>query len=293
MKKSTLIIAAAALLATSASAQTFGNPKDKDGNYIVKWDPVKEAFADANDWEIDETFIFAIDVTGSGFEDGLATTGRGSIGRSLAYDLYVTSSPEGTTGKANIDGRLMHIKGNVYGMTVNFFQQHTSRFADDHLMPNADYTEYGCCEPGAVTTWDANLFPFGWSADNPGAEWWDAIATPIQGAFPFASAPYTGTKTSPEFFFGDVTAEDECPFAGLDPGSYHSMCDNWGGYAAPEKYEDVAQTGIEEIVSDAEVVATNYIDLQGRKLSAEPANGLFIRQDIKADGTTTAVKIVK
>lgn len=142
MKKSTLIIAAAALLATSASAQTFGNPKDKDGNYIVKWDPVKEAFADANDWEIDETFIFAIDVTGSGFEDGLATTGRGSIGRSLAYDLYVTSSPEGTTGKANIDGRLMHIKGNVYGMTVNFFQQHTSRFADDHLMPNADYTEY-------------------------------------------------------------------------------------------------------------------------------------------------------
>lgn len=298
MKKFTVLFAAAALLGGTANAETFGNPKDKDGNYIVKWNPETESFATANDWEIDETFIFAIDVTGTSFETALQSSSRNPavIGRGMAYDLYVTSAPEGTVGKANIDGRLFHIKGNVYGMVINFFQQHTTRYADDFLLPNADYTEYGCLELGAVTEWNANIFPFGWAADNPGAEWWDAIATPSGGEFPFASAPYTGTKTSPEFFYGDVTPADYCPLKGLDAGAYHSMCDNWGGYAAPEFFKDAIGgddiTMVADIAFD-ENVNVSFYNIQGQKLNAEPQNGIYIRREVKADGSAKSLKIVK
>lgn len=300
MKNSTILLAAAAVFATSASAQTFGNPKDTEGNYIVKWNPATESFADANDWEIDETFIFAVDVTGTGYEEALATTGRGSIGRGMAYDLYVTSAPEGTTGKSNIDGRLFHIKDNVYGMVINFFQQHVTRYADDFLLPNEDYTEYGVLEPGYVVSWNANLFPFGWAQDNPGAEWWDAIGAPICGEFPFASAPYTGKKTSQDYFYGDLVPEDVCPFEGLDSGAFHSMCDNWGGYAPIEYYaealgeetDDPDNAGVGS-VSVSPVVSAEYYNIQGQKLNYVPQKGLYIQKNTKADGTFETVKKVK
>lgn len=53
-------------------------------------------------------------------------------------------------------------------------------------------------------------------------------------------------------------------------------------------------SGIEGVVDNGvETVASEYYDLQGRKLYNEPANGLFIRKDIKADGSVKAVKIAK
>ncbi|MCM1503736.1 MAG: hypothetical protein NC127_00865 [Muribaculum sp.] len=53
-------------------------------------------------------------------------------------------------------------------------------------------------------------------------------------------------------------------------------------------------SGIEGVVDNgAETVASEYYDLQGRKLSVEPMNGLFIRKDVKADGSVKAVKVVK
>lgn len=291
-----LALAAIAATAMNAQAQTtFGNPVDEEGYYIVKWNPETESFAESNDWEIDETFIFAIDVTGTPLEAALAQSSRNPsvLGRGVAYDLFNTSAPEGTTGKMNIDGRLVKIKGNIYGMTVNFFQQHTSRYADAGLLPNADFTEYEALTPGYVVTWDSNIFGFGWSNDNAGAEWWDGVATPIQNEFKFRTAPYTGTKTSDIFFYGDTPA-DQCPFEGLDPGAYHSMCDAWGGYAEPRHYDLVkGSSAVEEIaVDNAGTLKSVYYDLQGRQIE-EPVKGLYIRQDIKADGSMKAVKIVK
>jgi len=53
-------------------------------------------------------------------------------------------------------------------------------------------------------------------------------------------------------------------------------------------------SGIEGVVDNGvETVASEYYDLQGRKLSVEPLNGLFIRKDLKADGSVKAVKVVK
>lgn len=291
-------LALAALAATAmnmnAEGVTFGNPKDAEGNYIVKWDPAKQAFAESNDWEIDETIIFAIDLTGTPLADAIKQPSRNPavLGRGLAYDLYVTSCPEETTGKKNIDGRLMHIKDNVYGMTVNFFQQHTTRYADEGFLPNSDYSEYEATKPGAETTWNANIFPFGWSADNPGAEWWDGVATPIQGEFQFGCAAYTGTKTSPEFFYSDVTPEDYSPFEGLPAAAFNDMVKTWGGYADPKFYNDAKTSAVESIAVETQTVSSEYFDLQGRKV-ANPGKGIYIRQDLKSDGSVKSVKVLK
>lgn len=284
-------LAAASLNAQAQTEYTYGNPKDAEGNYIVKYDMEKGAFAEANDWEIDETIVFAIDVTGTPLADALKNPSRNPavLGRGVAYDLFMTSAPEGTEGKMNIDGRLMHIKDNIYGMTVNFYQQHVSRYADAGMGPNSDYSDYEALKPGAVVSWNSNIFGFGWAADNPGAEWWDGVAAPQTDSFPFACAPYTGTKTSPEFFYGDVTPADQCPFEGLDPGAFHSMCDAWGGYAAPDAFK--IALAVEGIAADAETVSSAYYDLQGRKV-AQPEKGLYIRQDVKADGSVSAVKVI-
>lgn len=293
-----LALAALAAAAMNAQAQdvTFGNPKDADGNYIVKWNYDTESFAESNDWEVDETFIFAIDVTGTPLEAALATPSRNPavLGRGVAYDLYVTSCPEDTEGAKNVDGRLFHIKDNVYGMIVNFFQQHVSRFKDAGLLPNADFTDYECLQPGYVTSWGSNIFGFGWSNDNPGAEWWDGVAAPIQGEFSFSSAPYTGTKADAnEWTFGEVVEEGYSPFNGLDAGSFHSMCDAWGGYAPSEFWDKVKEiSAVKTVAADAQTVSSKYFDLQGRQIE-EPAQGLYIRQDVKADGSVKAVKVIK
>ena len=293
-------LALAALAATAMNAKAddgnFANPSyDVDGTkyYVVKYDLEQGKFAEANDWEIDETFVFAVDVTGTALESALATPSRNPavLGRGVAYDLFVTSAPEGTTGKMNIDGRLIKIKDNIYGMCVNFYQQHTSRYADAGFGPNADYSDYECLHEGNKVTWNSNIFGFGWSADNPGAEWWDGVAAPLTGSMPFECAPYTGTKTSEYYDFGSSTPADYCPFEGLDAAAYHSMCDTWGGYTAPEFAADV-MSAVETIAAEAQTVKSVYYDLQGRQIS-EPAQGLFIRQDIKADGSKSSVKVIK
>lgn len=306
MKKTTLL-AALALAGASFTSQAadeykvaFNNPLDADGFMIVKYDLDKGAFAESNDWEIDETFVFALDVTGTPLEAALQTASRNPavLGRGMAYDIYSTNLvPEGGTG-SSIDGRLMHIKDNIYGMTLNIYQQSVSRYKDAGLVPNADFTEYLATTAGQVTEFDANFFGFGWSADNPGAEWWDGVAAPIQGQSRFRCAAYTGTKTSPEFTAGDVIPATECPFAGLDAGSFHSMVDNWGGYARPTAADFAAATtsaGIQGIISSdaAEVIATEYYDLMGRRLEAPAEKTVSIRRDILSNGKTAVSKVIR
>lgn len=148
MRKTLLILAAAATMAASAQSQ-FANPKDADGNIIFKYDMVNDRWADANDFEIDETFVFAIDITGVTDANGkvlteeVAKTGRASIGRGIAFDCWVDQDnyPTGSKGP-NFDGRLFKIKDNIWGMTFNIFQFLYSRMKDDNMGPNDDYTEY-------------------------------------------------------------------------------------------------------------------------------------------------------
>ena len=46
----------------------LNNPIGPDGYYIVKWDCEKNDWATSNDVEYDETFVLAVDLTGTMYE---------------------------------------------------------------------------------------------------------------------------------------------------------------------------------------------------------------------------------
>lgn len=50
---------------------------------------------------------------------------------------------------------------------------------------------------------------------------------------------------------------------------------------------------VEEVITNAPVVSTQYFNLQGQRLNAAPQKGIFIQREIKADGTVKTVKIAK
>ena len=51
--------------------------------------------------------------------------------------------------------------------------------------------------------------------------------------------------------------------------------------------------GIEGVENDAIVIGHEYYNLQGQRLSNAPESGFFIVKNLKADGTTSVVKVVK
>lgn len=277
--------------AFGSQAQTsFGNPKATDGTYIVKYDMDKGDWAASNDFEIDETFVLAVDITGNTtLEEFIASTSRDPkvIGNGIGFVFYTENViPEGGATPGPIEGRMKRIKDNIYGVTFNFMQYTKSRYRDEWFGPNADYTEYMATAKDFVTEFNATLFGFRWaSAAENGIDWY---SVPQDGLFPFKSAAYTGTKTSPEFYKEDSDLYDEDFFLG--------QFTDWAGYGSPFAYKDLAgSAGIHDIQADTsiETVTTEYFDLQGHKLYQEPANGLFIKKDIKADGSIKASKIIK
>lgn len=52
-------------------------------------------------------------------------------------------------------------------------------------------------------------------------------------------------------------------------------------------------TAVEVVESNAPVVSTQYFNLQGQRLNVAPEHGVFIQRDIKADGTSKAMKVAK
>ncbi len=52
-------------------------------------------------------------------------------------------------------------------------------------------------------------------------------------------------------------------------------------------------SAIDEVGSDAEVVATQYYDLQGRALKAAPEAGLYLKKEVRADGNVQTVKVAE
>lgn len=305
MKKITLIAAAVLASTTMASAQgTIGNPKDPnaEGKYIVAYDIKNNKWCDANP-EIDETFVFAIDFTGTGLEDAMKTlpepNRKNILGRSGAFDIYqdMNLNPDDEAAVAKADGRLFPIdrEKNIYGMTVNLFQLITSRTNDSAFGPNADYSDYAVLKQGQNFSFADNVFAFGWTVDNPGGEWWSDIANPVQDVLKWDMAPYTGTKTGREFTYGDLHADDtECPLTGLDNGAFLSMVKDWGGYGTPADFE-AATSGINNVAIDgtADIVATEYYDLMGRRVNGEIENGVTIRRVVLSNGQAVVSKIAR
>lgn len=195
MKKFTFILAAA-LVSFSAMAQhTLNNPVGADGRYIVKYDCAKDQFAASNDMEVDETFTFAVDVTGTWLEDFLKGT-PAAEGASRAIAINKWTSKGDVSGETN---RMKQIKGNIWGMTVNYAQ----------IFVNQDVLASDVLKADSVLYIYGQIFGFEYTADNPGAGWWmwetqEVNTTQAPGSdCLFAFLPYTGTKTSSEFFADD------------------------------------------------------------------------------------------
>ena len=57
--------------------------------------------------------------------------------------------------------------------------------------------------------------------------------------------------------------------------------------------DNPSHTGINEMVSGAQVVNTRYYDLTGRELPSAPATGLYLQRATYSDGSTRVIKVVK
>ncbi len=195
MKKFTLILAAALVSFGAMAQHTLNNPVGADGRYIVKYDCAAGAFAESNDMEADETFTFAVDVTGTWLEDFLKepALAEGAT-RGLAINKW--------TSKGDVNGetnRMKLIDGNIWGMTVNYAQ----------IFGNKDVLAAEILQADSVLYIYGQIFGFEFTEDNAGAGWWMWGEQPVDVAQApgsdclFAFAPYTGTKTSAEFYGDD------------------------------------------------------------------------------------------
>ena len=222
MKKFTLILAAALMSMGAMAQHTLNNPVGADGRYIVKYDCQADQFAAANDMEADETFTFAVDVTGTWLEDFLkGTPVAEGASRGIAINKWTNVGPT-----PDVTARMKQIKGNIWGMTVNYVQL----FPDQSVLVDVLKTD-------SVLYVSAQIFGFEYTEDNPGAGWWmwadqNVDETKVAGSdCLFAFAPYTGTKTSAEFYADDY-----------EEGIYGS---GEKGYAAP--CVDASTTAVENV----------------------------------------------
>ena len=269
MKKITLLFAVL-LMAWGINAQTLNNPKMTNGTMIFKWDCAKDQFATSNDFEIDETVVFAVDVTGTPLEAWLTQAPVG-VTRSIGYDFWT----QWGGGNGALAGRFARIKGNIFGATINFVQQITSR--QQQLAMLQGTTAPGTATTiGTVTQIYSNVLGFGYKGTDWGFEWWQL---PIITAVSMTTSAYTGTKTSPVFYKSDYDTANFYPGGFID----------WAGYAPP--CARITTDVKSPTVSDSPIVGYEYYNLLGGKLLRQPESGFYIQKAIREDGTSTSTKI--
>lgn len=198
MKKFFFFVAAS-LVSATMFAHTLSNPVGEDGRYIVRYNCAEGAFAKANDMVVDETFVFAIDVTGTWLEEWLKGTPTAEgASRGVAINNWTNY------GDTNGDfRRLKQIAGNIWGTTCNFKQ----------LMVNPDESPKAVMKDSVVYVY-AQIFGFEYTNDNAGAGWWiwdnQEVATSQADGSDclFAFAPYVEGRTSAELYADDFTDGD-------------------------------------------------------------------------------------
>lgn len=161
------------------AALTLNNPIGADGCYIVRWDCANNTWASSNDFEADETFTFAVDITGTQWTNWLSAVPTRGIATNFSTDQ----------GQVARDAdRLYHISGNIYGKTINL--SHISAVA---LSLTA----------GTQLKVFSNIFGF----DATLGTWWQEPSEDIVGNSDcfFKTAPYTGAKTGQSFYTNDFS----------------------------------------------------------------------------------------
>ncbi|MDR0506034.1 MAG: hypothetical protein LBH32_04335 [Dysgonamonadaceae bacterium] len=226
--------------------------------------------------EVDQTFTLAIDITGHAgllsFINDWSLTSPGQ--KSIAMHLWAGDD----SGKA-CDVRLMHIKGNIYGATINL-KYLVGNAQANPVFPADFLAAYET--PGTAFYFHAIVLGFGYGEAGEGLDWWNpgAHGTGGFGLLHVGTAPYTGAYASDKEFYGDDDTNN--PYIFYQGAS--------AGLAAPCT---VIETGITSVSVDSPIVNHEYYNLQGAKLSRQPESGLFIDKAIKANGTSSATKISK
>ena len=123
-------IGLALLCATNSWADyRLNNPIGPDGYYIVKWDCEKNDWAESNDMEFDETFVLAVDLTGTIYENWVKNPQtNGGVTYPVENTIVSLNSFRGAKSQnmyKDNRSRLWHIKGNIYGAMYNFAQFET------------------------------------------------------------------------------------------------------------------------------------------------------------------------
>lgn len=125
--KKVFAFVAVALFCTNIFAQNckLNNPTDANG-YIVLWDCANDDFAESNNFMPGQTVTLAFDVTGSVWET--AIQGSAPEGTTLIpaihmwFDIVKNGDSQGS-GDCNPEiERLMQIRDNIYGFTINLAQ---------------------------------------------------------------------------------------------------------------------------------------------------------------------------
>jgi hypothetical protein len=270
MKKFTFFAVILFTISVTSNSQTLNNPKDANGYYIVTWDCATGAFADSNDFEADETFTFAVDVTGTPWATWLTETPT-AAGATRALAINKWTNYGDVSGGTN---RLQQVAENVYAATWNIIQMASTMDVAAATGVDSVVYVYG------------QVFRFEFTADNPGAGWWmwpaeiaaGTAIDPGTGAI-FRTLPYTGTKTSDEIWSDDY-----------EGGLFFSNNQPEKGFTLPCP----SATSINEVILvPAEIVKEEFFDITGRKLDREPQKGLYIRKVVRADGTFKATREFK
>ncbi len=270
MKKFTVLTALLLMIAAISNSQTLNNPKDGDGYYIIKWDCSQGTFAASNDIEADETFTFAVDVTGTPFEDWLKETPTADgATRALAINKWTNYGD--VSGETN---RLKQVDENIYAATWNIIQMASTMDVVSATGTDSVVYIYG------------QVFGYEFTDENPGAGWWmwpddipgGTAIDPGTGAI-FRTLPYTGAKTSAEIWSDDY-----------EGGLFFSNNTPVKGYSLP----CALYTGISDVFkTDTEIIGHEYYNVLGVRLPIEPRKGFYIHRILKSDGTSEVVKEFK
>ena len=214
----------------------LNNPVGPDGYYIVKWDCENNTWASSNDVEYDETFVLAVDLTGTMYEGWVNNPqSRNGVNYPVENTIVSLNTFRGSKGgnmyKDN-RARLWHIRDNIYGAMYNFAQFETEGGWTNTAPAIGEQTKiYARMFPSA-TLFSDRCYPISptqkkgsiWDYQE---NWW--AATDDQPLFVFQ--PYTGTKTGAAF-----TTQEMTPGTHIFYDNDHYVVGN--GYAAPCSVND-------------------------------------------------------
>jgi hypothetical protein len=290
MKKITLLVAIVLMAFVSVKAQQLKNPTTTlwDINpAIVVWDCGSDNFVSSNAMEIDETITFAVDIAGTNLLDWIQNAPAG-VTRGVGVDLWVDGGiyedselKEAVDGKHIFMGRLDYqpivsdALHKIYAADLNFAQT-ANNHGQSSVIPYLTVQ-------GRDVLLRASLLGYGFTEGNADLEWWEQSAgNHIYDEVVILTSPYTGTKKADDFFNDDFD-----PVLSIG-GGYTEI----QGVAKPCLAPKIT-TGIQPVITDSEIVGREYYNLQGIKISAQPEHGIYIEKAKKADGTSTATKVLK